>query len=297
MVTSLAFFCLVAAVTTSIACGVSQEGNSPGEMPPVRVASRGAQVNLAVPSPTATPAQSTSNDDDATTPAGTYPRAIPPEELTDLCIAPDTPTAGSSKGHEKRYSEIDGEFELYAEEYFELALTASDDMHLVIKDNDGITLDESYIVENIEYTLDSKGEWQASTVGEWWGNVTNQNAGPGGESDGPVGPVGTVDESGAVSGLICGLPLDWFTAATDYGIEDLSGVSVRHVVLFAGPSSYEYWVSPQGRKVQSLHTRVITRGYNSADGQPVREKVVTLWTFTRDGPDVITPPQVTTPGQ
>ena len=305
----------LAAVTAATGCGVSPEENGPEKIPPVRDAAGGAQIDPTAPSPTVPPADvsATANpeqpapNDDAENSEGAYPRSVPLEQLADLCRAPDVPTAGRSRGHEKRYSEIDGIFELYAEEYIEIDLTAGDDMHLVIRDNEGLTLDESFIVDDIEYTLDGEDEWQASTVGEWWGNVTNQNAGPGGnsespvgpggESEGPVGPVGTVDDSPAPSGLICGLPFDWFTGATDYGMEELGGITVRHVALLAGPSSYEYWVSPQGRKVQSLHTRVITRGYSSADGQPVREKAVTLWTFTRDGPDVIVAPQVPVPGQ
>ena len=165
-------------------------------------------------------------------------------------------------------------------------------MRLVIKDNDGITLDESFIVDNIEYTLDGEGEWQASTVGEWWSNTVNRNAGPGEDSEGPVGPVGQVDETEQASKFICGLPVDWFTGATDYGAKEMGGVSVRHVAFHAGPSSYEYWVDEQGRKVQGLDTRITILAVDPPDGQPTREKVVTLWTFARDGPDVITPPAV-----
>ncbi len=117
--------------------------------------------------------------------------------------------------------EIDGSFDLVNEQCIEVDLSASYDMHIVFKDNNGLTLDESFIVENIEYALDGEGEWQASTVGDWWSNTTNQNAGPGGESEGPEGSVGPVDDSPAPSGLQCGLPIALLTGATDYGMEEL----------------------------------------------------------------------------
>ena len=195
-------------------------------------------------------------------------------------------------GHETGYLEYDGEYEFEYEQYFEIALTADNDMHTVTKGKDGQKVSEFFVVDDIEYTLDFEGEWQAVTVGDWWNDSDDENTGPGEDAEGTVGPVGQVDDSHESSGKICGLPVSMFTGATDYGMEELGGISVRHVALLAGPSSYEYWVNAQGAMVQALHTRITTLQPGTEDGQPARRKQVTLWTFTDDGPESITPPQV-----
>ena len=180
----------------------------------------------------------------------------------------------------KYYEEVDGRYELVAQDVLEATIDAGGNISLVSKDTDGAKLDEVYVVDGVHYSRIVGEDWEVDEDFGYWpglepdpeetpGPVGNTGGPADGEGDGPgddsgdAGPTGQVAETPAVSNTLCGHPLDTLTDFKDYGTKTLNGITVRHVAATekSHPSAkfqaiFEFWVDTGGKLVQTKETQL-----------------------------------------
>ncbi len=196
----------------------------------------------------------------AVTPQGvSYPRAVSAEELKGLCKYSGELGSSSTVKRTKHYEEVDGRFELVREDMSISSIDANLNMQWTFIDENGVKYFETYYVDGFTYTRVSEDEadgWNVEASPGFWGDLIP-------DADDPVGPTGRVIDLPDGSDTVCAHSPEDLEDVTDYGMEMLDGVRVRHVGVTLKPRPYdrsqmivEYWVDLDGQGVQIKDTRI-----------------------------------------
>ncbi len=217
-------------------------------------------------------------------PEVSYPRSVSAEDLKGLCKYTSEPGANSTVQRRKHYEEVDGRFELVGEDMIIMSIDANLNVHWVFMDENGVKYDETYYVDGFTYNWVSEDEadgWNVEASPGFWGDLIpdaddpvgpvggvggpsdGTGSTPGGDSEGSVGPTGRVVDLPDGSDTVCLHSPDELEDVTDYGMEMLDGVRVRHVGATVKSRPYdwaqmlvEYWVDSEGQSVQIKHTDI-----------------------------------------
>ncbi len=224
-------------------------------------------------------------------PEVSYPRSVSAEDLKGLCKYSGELGSSSTVIRTKYYEEVDGRFEFVREDMSIGSIDANLNMNWVSMDANGVKYSETYYVDGFTYYSVSEDEadgWRVEASPGFWDYLIP-------DSDDPVGPTGRVIDLPDGSDTVCEHSPEDLEDVTDYGMEMLDGVRVRHVGANLKPHLFhrawtqmivEYWVDSDGQLVQTKDTEI---GASSGEYPASRSEAVSTF-IDRDPSILITAP-------